>query len=153
MSNDQSPFWKIKLLEEMTPHEWELLCDGCGRCCMIKLEDEETRQVYYTNVACKLLNTRTCRCLAYHDRKQVEPACLALNPKKARELQWLPGTCAYRLLAEGRDLLWWHPLVSGDPDTVHLAGISVRGKVVSECYIHPDQLTEHIIDDWILTDL
>jgi len=153
MSNDQNPFWKVKSLEEMTQHERELLCDGCGRCCVIKLEDEETGEAFYTNVACRLLNTHTCRCMAYPDRKQLVTNCLVLTPQKVRELTWLPSTCAYRLLAEGRDLMWWHPLVSGDPETVHQAGISVRGKVVSECYIHPDQLTEHIIYDWILTDL
>jgi uncharacterized cysteine cluster protein YcgN (CxxCxxCC family) len=130
--HDDSPFWKQKTLEEMTAEEWESLCDGCGRCCLIKLEDEDTAEIVYTRAACELLNLRTCRCMDYPGRFAKVPDCVSLTPEGARELNWLPETCAYRLVARGEDLAWWHPLVSGDADTVHQAGISVRGVAVSE---------------------
>ncbi len=121
MHND-SPFWKQKTLEEMTREEWESLCDGCGRCCLIKLEDEDTSEIVYTRAACKLLNLHTCRCKDYANRFAKVPDCVNLTPEAARTLEWLPETCAYRLVANGEDLAWWHPLVSGDPETVHDAG-------------------------------
>jgi uncharacterized protein len=130
--HDDSPFWKQKTLEEMTREEWESLCDGCGRCCLIKLEDEDTGEIVYTRAACRLLNLRTCRCKDYAARFAKVPDCVNLTPDAARSLDWLPGTCAYRLVARGEDLAWWHPLVSGDPETVHEAGISVREYAVSE---------------------
>ncbi len=114
MLDDQAqPFWKTKTLEEMTREEWESLCDGCGRCCLVKLEDEDTAEVYLTRLACGLLDVRTCRCKDYANRFQKMPDCLEIDVKKARELKWLPTTCAYRMVDEGRDLAWWHPLVSG----------------------------------------
>ena len=127
-----APYWRTKTLEEMTREEWESLCDGCARCCLIKLEDEETGEIAYTDIACRLLDTGTCRCTRYRQRLRLVPECVDLTPEQVRSLDWLPSTCAYRLVAEGRDLAWWHPLVSGDPETVHKAGISVRGRVVPE---------------------
>lgn len=126
------PFWKRKRLEEMTGAEWESLCDGCGKCCLHKLEDAETGEVSYTAVACRLLDTHAVRCSRYGERRRLVPDCAVLTPEMVRSMSWLPKTCAYRLLAEGKDLADWHPLVSGDPESVHRAGMSVRGRVVSE---------------------
>lgn len=126
------PFWRTKSLEEMTDAEWESLCDGCARCCLNKLEDEDTGRVVYTDVGCSLLDGESCRCRDYAHRSEKVPECVRLTPHEVRTLTWLPATCAYRLVAEGRDLYDWHPLVSGDPDSVHRAGVSVRGKTVRE---------------------
>ena len=123
------PFWRTKALEEMTSAEWESLCDGCARCCLVKLEDEDTGRVHYTDVGCALLDCAGCACSDYPNRQAKVADCVRLTPSTVRALSWLPPTCAYRLVAEGEDLYWWHPLVSGDPDTVHQAGISVRGRV------------------------
>lgn len=141
-------FWRDKALQDLTPDEWEALCDGCGRCCLNKLEDEDTAELYFTNVACHLLDLTTCRCRDYSHRVELVPDCLVLTPGQVELFDQLPDTCAYRLRSEGRPLPDWHPLVSGDHDSVHSAGISVRGKVVSEEYIHPDQLPEHVIS-WV----
>ena len=127
-----APYWQTKSLEEMTRDEWEALCDGCARCCLLKIEDEDTSEIAYTDIACRLLDLGTCRCTRYRQRQRMVPECVDLTPEQVRKLDWLPSTCAYRLVAEGRDLAWWHPLVSGDPETVHRAGISVRGRVVPE---------------------
>jgi uncharacterized cysteine cluster protein YcgN (CxxCxxCC family) len=126
------PFWRRKTLGEMTRAEWESLCDGCGRCCLHKLRDEDTGELGWTNVACRLLDIGTARCSDYANRKARVPDCVKLTPKKVAAIDWLPPTCAYRLLAEGQDLPWWHPLVSGDPETVAAAGVSVRGKAIRE---------------------
>jgi uncharacterized cysteine cluster protein YcgN (CxxCxxCC family) len=142
-------FWQRKPLVDLTPAEWEALCDGCGRCCLHKLEDEDTGELYFTNVACRLLDLRTCRCREYARRVELIPDCLILSPSNLELFKQLPSTCAYRLLAEGRPLPDWHPLITGDVDSVHSAGISVRGKVVSEEYIHPEQLPEHMIS-WVV---
>ena len=127
-----APFWRTKTLGEMTRAEWESLCDGCGRCCLHKLRDEETDELAWTEVACRLLDTQSCRCSDYANRKARVPDCVKLTPKRVAEIDWLPPSCAYRLLRDGHDLPWWHPLVSGDPETVVQAGISVRGKAVRE---------------------
>lgn len=145
MDSRSEPFWKTKSLMEMTPDEWELLCDGCARCCLHKVECKDKGEVFYTNVACRLLDIWTCRCTSYEERINLVPTCLVMTPAKARELHWLPDTCAYRRLALGKELEWWHPLVSGDPNTVHQTCISVRGKVVPEEIVPPDQLEDHII--------
>jgi uncharacterized cysteine cluster protein YcgN (CxxCxxCC family) len=126
----------------MTRAEWESLCDGCGKCCLHKIEDDRKR-VFYTNVACRLLDIGSCRCMNYANRRKFVPDCVALTSANLHELTWLPSTCAYRLLAEDRELPWWHPLVSGDPDTVHRAGISCRGRVIPES--RADVLDHHIV--------
>jgi uncharacterized cysteine cluster protein YcgN (CxxCxxCC family) len=125
-------FWEEKTLEQMSRAEWESLCDGCGKCCIHKLEDDETGELYPTNVACRLLDRRSGRCTDYRRRKMFVPECVRLTPAKLRELDWLPSTCAYRLLADGDPLPDWHPLITGDPESVHAAGQSVRGWTVSE---------------------
>jgi uncharacterized cysteine cluster protein YcgN (CxxCxxCC family) len=140
-----APFWKTKTLEEMTTEEWESLCDGCGRCCLHKLRDEVTEALAFTNVACRLLDLDNCRCSHYSRRRRLVPDCVNLTPETVDEIDWLPPSCAYRRLDEGRDLLWWHPLVSGNPDTVHEAGISVRGRAISERYAGP---VENYVVDW-----
>ena len=131
-TTEEAPFWQRKRLEEMSHTEWESLCDGCGRCCLIKLEDAETGDIDYTDIACRLLDLGACRCSDYENRKRKVPDCVVLTAAQINELHWMPSTCAYRLISEGKDLAWWHPLVSGDTDTVHQAGVSVRNRVVPE---------------------
>jgi hypothetical protein len=143
-------FWQRKKLAELTPEEWESLCDGCGRCCLKKLQDEATGQVAYTDVACKLLDRERCRCRRYARRHELVRDCVALRPGDESTFDWLPTTCAYRKLAAGKPLDWWHPLVSGDPDTVHRAGISVRGRTLPEGSVAADQLDTRIVR-WIKT--
>ncbi|MEQ1619363.1 MAG: YcgN family cysteine cluster protein [Terricaulis sp.] len=129
---DSEPFWRQKTLAQMSVSEWESLCDGCGKCCVISLEDADNGELYRTDVACNLFNTSACGCGDYANRKKLVPDCVKLTPKNVPKLDWLPPTCAYRLVADGRDLYWWHPLVSGDPETVHIAGASVRGQTRPE---------------------
>ena len=140
------PFWKTKPLAEMTPNEWESLCDGCAKCCLQKLEDEDTREVFYTNVVCDLLDPDSCRCTHYPERSLRVPSCVTLTLTLLEDPYWLPPTCAYRLLAEGRPLPEWHPLVSGTIDSVELAGHSIRGRCVAEA--EADDWEFHLID-WI----
>jgi len=135
----------------MTPAEWESLCDGCGRCCTHKLEDEDTGEVFATQIACRLLDCDQCLCSDYPNRLEQVPDCLQVTPEIARTATWLPPSCAYRRVAEGRGLAWWHHLVSGSRETVHTAGISVRGRVMPEQSIDPDDYEEHIVT-WIQRD-
>lgn len=132
MTDSVKPFWKTTAIEDMTPEQWESLCDGCGLCCLNKLEDEDTGEIHYTRAACKYLDIGSCRCKDYKNRQENVPDCVELTPQRMRRLHWLPDSCAYRLVAMEQDLPWWHPLVSGDPESVHEAGVSVRGRVVSE---------------------
>jgi len=141
-------FWKTVPLAEMTPAQWESLCDGCGRCCLHKLQDAYSGAIYHTAVACRLLDQNSCRCRNYADRQALVDDCLVLASSNLGELGWLPDTCAYRLLDEGQALPDWHPLVSGDPNSVHRAGISVRGRVISEEGVHEEQFEDMVVD-WI----
>ena len=141
---EEAPFWRTKTLVQMTREEWESLCDGCGRCCLHKLEYADSGEVEYTNIACRLLDIGSCRCTNYENRRSFVPDCRALTPETVRATAWLPPSCAYRLLDEGKELAWWHPLVSGDPNTVHEAGISVRGRVVTEAKAGDEQ--DHIVN-------
>ena len=139
----EPPFWQTTPLSAMSREQWESLCDGCGRCCLHKVEDADTGQVHYTEVACRLLNIGTAKCKDYAGRWNHVPDCVQLSPVVMQQISWLPSTCAYRLLAEEKPLAWWHPLVSGDPDSVHRAGISVRGRVITES--RAELLDYHIV--------
>lgn len=125
-------YWKRKSLAEMNTAEWEGLCDGCALCCMHKLEDEDTGEVFYTDIACRLLDVNTCKCTDYANRAKKVADCLVLSVDEPQTFNWLPDSCAYRRLANKQDLPAWHPLLTGDPESVHAAGISVRGAAVSE---------------------
>ena len=142
----RTPYWERKTLSEMNRREWESLCDGCGRCCLHKLEDEDSGEVFYTRVACRLLEIGECHCRHYSERQQHVPDCVVLTPDNLQQLQWMPYSCAYRRVADGRSLAWWHPLVSGDPNTVHAAGISVRSMAIPETQIHEDDVEDYIVE-------
>lgn len=141
---DETPFWKGKSLAEMTEAEWESLCDGCAKCCLVKLQDDDTGEVAYTRLACRLLDLTSCRCSDYGNRARRVPDCVVLTPERITELAWMPSTCAYRLLAEGKDLPDWHPLVTGNAESVHDAGISVYGRVRSEVGVPARRLADFI---------
>ncbi len=147
MEFDTRPFWQRKPLVELSPPEWEALCDGCGQCCRHKLEDEDTGQVFPTRVACQLLDTNSCRCSDYAHRHKTVPECITLSAETISRYHWLPKTCAYRRLAEGKDLAWWHPLVSGNPETVHQAGISARGQLINERELPPGAELEDYLEE------
>ena len=141
------PFWERKTLSQMTAPEWESLCDGCALCCMHKIEDEDSGEVFFTDIACKLLDTKTCRCTDYGSRSRLVKACLVLAPDKPQVFRWLPGTCAYRRLADGDGLPDWHPLITGDPESVHTAGISMRGKAISETVTSEPTVLQKLSDN------
>jgi hypothetical protein len=140
------PFWEEKTLAEMSTEEWESLCDGCGRCCLIKLEDEDSGDRFTSDVHCRLLDGESCKCSDYPNRFTKVPDCIKLTLENVSELAWIPKTCAYRRIAEGRGLAWWHPLVSGDPETVVAVGVSVRNRTFSEDDIPSDEWEEHAVD-------
>lgn len=132
----------------MNSQEWESLCDGCGLCCLHKLEDEDTGEVYYTDVACRYMDAATCRCTDYQNRASVVATCLQLNPDNIAHCDWLPKSCAYRLLSEGKKLKAWHPLLSGDKESVHRAKKSIRNRVVSEASVKEEDMEDRIIQ-WV----
>ncbi len=139
-------FWKRFPLEDLHLHEWEALCDGCGRCCLLKLEDEDTGDINYTNIACRLFDDSTCRCGNYALRKQLVKTCVIVRPENLDEIiEWMPATCAYKLIAEGKPLYDWHPLISGDPNSVDEAGISMRGKTLAEFNVEEEDWAYHLI--------
>ena len=146
MTHSNPLFWRHKSLEEMSLEEWEALCGGCAKCCLHRLEDVDTREIHFTNVHCRLLDTDTCRCTDYPNRSARVNDCVTLTPEELKDPYWLPATCAFRLLAEGKPLPEWHPLVSGDPDTVFVSGNGIGGRTV--CEDEADDLEHHIID-WI----
>ena len=151
--DDVVPFWRAKTLAQMNAREWESLCDGCGRCCLVKLEDDDTGEVHYTDVGCRLLDTDSCRCRDYRRRQRKVADCVRLTPDSVASLGWLPPTCAYRLLDEGRDLPSWHPLVSGDPASVHAAGVSVANRVSGqEDEFSLAELLERVVE-WPTADI
>jgi uncharacterized cysteine cluster protein YcgN (CxxCxxCC family) len=133
------PFWETKSLAQMSRAEWESLCDGCGLCCLVRFEDEESGEIIPTRVHCKLFDSGACRCRDYESRHRYVPDCIKLTPGNIDDLAWMPRSCAYRRLNEGKTLPRWHPLITGDPESVHRAGVSVRGQTVSEAALeHPD---------------
>jgi uncharacterized protein len=139
------PFWKEKTLWEMNDEEWDSLCDRCGLCCLIKLRDADTREVFYTSIACKLLDLKICQCKDYPNRYSKVPSCLDLSPQQVYQYDWLPPTCAYRLVALGYDLNGWHHLISGNYECVHTAGITLRGSQVSEEEVDMSNLFDYIV--------
>ncbi|MCE9649558.1 MAG: YcgN family cysteine cluster protein [Parvibaculum sp.] len=143
---DREPFWKRKTLREMNRAEWESLCDGCAKCCLVKLEDEDTLEISFTDAVCTLLDTKTCRCTDYKNRTMRVPDCVHLTPKVIEDVNWMPPSCAYRLVAEGKDLPSWHPLVSGETESVVRAGMSVKGRVIPEHNIDFDDICDHIVE-------
>ena len=142
----EKPFWETVALEDMSAEQWESLCDGCGKCCLLKLEDEDTLEISYTSVGCKLLDCTSCQCTDYKNRQKHVPDCVKLTPDVIDELHWMPPSCAYRLLSEGKDLPDWHPLVSGETESVVRAGMSIRDRFVSEEEIDMDDICDYIVD-------
>lgn len=145
-ATNDSFFWKTTPLSRMTQKQWESLCDGCGKCCLVKLRDADTDKVLFTNLACKQLDLRNCQCKDYKNRKSIVHDCVQLSPRNIGRIDWLPETCAYKLIYHGKDLPWWHPLISGDRRTVHQAGISMRHRAISETKGSDPE--NHIVD-WI----
>jgi uncharacterized protein len=139
-------FWQTKTLKEMNQEEWESLCDRCGKCCLVKMLDNKSNEVFYTRVLCNHFETTDCSCKVYQNRIKEFSYCTLVTPDNIADMKWMPDTCAYSLIAEGKDLKWWHPLVSGDPETVHVAGISVRDrKTLPAEHVHPDELLRYVV--------
>ena len=148
MENLRPKFWETIPLSKMTPEEWEALCDGCGKCCLNKLEYEDTGEVAYTRVACRLFDDGTCRCSNYENRKSIVPECVFLSPKTLPKIAyWMPATCAYKLLFQKKPLPDWHPLLTGDPNSTHKAGMSMRGLTVSEAVVPEDEWEDYLIEE------
>lgn len=141
------PFWLHKTLSEMTPEEWESLCDGCGLCCMVRLEDEDTGEIALTRLSCRYLDKDTCRCTDYPNRSRNVPGCITLRPEVVASLAWLPESCAYRLVDQGAPLPSWHPLLTNDPESVHKAGISKRALLLSEEMVAEEEWEDYIIEE------
>lgn len=141
-------FWQTKSLEQMNTEEWELLCDGCAKCCLVKLQDMDNDEIFYTNVSCELLDTESCRCSNYEGRHQVVDDCIKLDRENIHSLAWLPKSCSYRLIAAGQELPAWHHLVSGSRETIHSYGVSLQGQIVSELNVSDDDIEDHIIQ-WV----
>ncbi len=141
-------FWEALTLDQLSEDQWESLCDHCGRCCLHKLEDMDTGEVFFTDVACQYMDEETCSCPHYQQRQQLVPECLSIKPDWGEKFNWLPSTCAYRLLYEGKPLPDWHPLISGDEQSVHLAGISIRGRNFRDNEVDEHEIDEHVID-WV----
>lgn len=143
------PYWQTKTLAEMSPREWENLCDGCGLCCVIRFEDEDTGDVIPTRVHCKLFDPKACACSDYANRQAQVPDCIKLTPNNIERLAWMPKSCAYRRLNEGRPLAAWHHLISGSRETVHTAGVSVRGQTISELALaQPEDALDFEAPEW-----
>ncbi|MRI32364.1 YcgN family cysteine cluster protein [Endozoicomonas sp. OPT23] len=140
------PFWETVPLHQMTSEQWESLCDGCGRCCLHKLEDEDSGEVFYTSIACRLLDTKTCQCSNYPERMRHVPECLKLTVADIPDFHWLPETCAYRLIAKGEPLREWHPLVSGNKQSIHDSGVSVRKIAIEESRVAEEDWEDHLIE-------
>jgi hypothetical protein len=148
MQDQSDAFWKKIALQDMSVEQWESLCDGCAKCCLIKLQDEETDEVAYTNVVCRYMDENSCRCTEYQERNRLVPNCVWLKPEMVEEFFWLPETCAYRLVAEKTDLPAWHYLISGSRETVHEAEASVKHKSINESHVHEDDLEDYIVH-WV----
>ncbi len=146
MPVSEAPFWETKTLEQLTIEEWEALCDTCGRCCLFKLEDEDTHEIFYTRVICRYFNIEAGACRVYCDRTQLVPTCLQLDPHRVNEMGWIPRTCAYRRLAEGRRLAAWYPLITGSRKRMQKSGIAVNQRVISEEMIDMDHLENYIVE-------
>jgi len=144
----QNKFWQEKSLEQMSPEEWELLCDGCGKCCLHKLEEESSGEIAYTRVICRYFDENTCRCQVYATRRTKVPDCVILKPGNLKDLPWMPSSCAYRLLYEGKNLPEWHPLQAGNRKAIEDSGNTVSGKVISEEFVHEDGYDEHVVH-WV----
>ena len=140
------PFWEEKPLDKLSQSEWESLCDGCAKCCTISLEDIDSGELVSTCIACKCLDLDSCRCNSYQQRSELVPDCIILTPNNLGDYAWMPQTCAYRLLNEGKQLADWHPLISGNANSVHTTGHSVKGTLVSEYDVHPDELVNFVLE-------
>ncbi|MDR0780837.1 MAG: YcgN family cysteine cluster protein [Pseudomonadales bacterium] len=143
--DQERPFWESKTLSEMSTQEWESLCDGCGKCCLLKLEDDDTGQIHYTRVVCRYLDQQKCRCTVYAKRQRLVPTCVKLRPDELDDLLWMPSTCAYRLLHDGKPLPIWHPLITGSRQAMQHSGNTITGRVISEDFVHEEGLDEHIV--------
>jgi len=146
MPIDNKPFWETKHLEEMTRQEWESLCDSCGRCCLHKLQNDFTEEIFYTQIVCHLLDQKTCQCTKYLERSVLVPSCVTMKPEDAKKLSWMPNTCAYKLLANDKPLPHWHPLITGNRDAMIEEGIAITGKVISENDVPEENWEDYIIE-------